>query len=200
MQPIEVPVLVVGAGPVGLMASLLLARRGVRNLVVDRREGPHRAPQAHVVNPRTLEICRAAGVDMARVCARATRREDASHVVWMTKLAGNEVGRLSYERQGDAHLRYTPTPLLSLSQHLFEPILLDRVREESAAEVRYRHQWSALEQDGDGVTSRIDDLETGRSYDVRSRWVLAADGAGSRVRQALDIEMVGPDRLQSFVM
>src|SRR2546426_1829714 len=151
MQPIEVPVLVVGAGPVGLMASLLLARRGVRSLVVDRRDGPHRAPQAHVINPRTLEICRAAGVDMARLRARATRREDGSLVVWMTKLAGEELGRLPYERQGDENLQYTPTPLLNLSQHLFELILLDRLREESDAEVRYRHQWGALEQDGGGV-------------------------------------------------
>ena len=200
MQPLEVPVLVVGAGPVGLMASLLLARRGVRTLVVDRRDGPHRAPQAHVVNPRTLEICCAAGVDMAQLHARATRRQDGSHVVWVTKLSGEELGRLPYERQGDENLRYTPTPLLNLSQHLFEPILLDRLREESDAEVRYRHQWDALEQDAGGVTSRIDDLETGRSYAVRSRYVLAADGAGSRVRKAVDIGMVGPDRLQSFVM
>src|SRR2546426_12165596 len=200
MQPIEVPVLVVGAGPVGLMASLLLARRGVRSLVVDRRDGPHRAPQAHVVNPRTLEICRAAGVDMARLRARATRREDGSHVAWMTKLAGEELGRLPYERQGDENLQYTPTPLLNLSQHLFEPILLDRLREESDTEVRYRHQWGALEQDAGGVTSRIDDLDTGRSYAVRSGYLLAADGAGSRVRKALGIGMIGPDRLQSFVM
>ena len=196
----EVAVLIVGAGPVGLSASLLLARRGVRSLVVDRRDGPHRAPQAHVVNPRTLEICRAADVDMRQLRARATRREDGSHVVWMTRLAGEELGRLPYERQGDENLQYTPTPLLNLSQHLFEPILLDRLSEEREAEVRYRHQWTALEQDPDGVTSHIEQLETGRSYAVRSRWVLAADGAGSRVRRALGIEMIGPDRLQSFVM
>src|SRR2546430_12991551 len=108
MPAVEVRFLVVGAGPVGLCASLLLARLGVRTLVVDRRDGPHRAPQAHVVNPRTLEICRAAGVDMARLRARATRREDGSHVVWMTKLAGEELGRLPYERQGDENLRTPP--------------------------------------------------------------------------------------------
>jgi 2,4-dichlorophenol 6-monooxygenase len=200
MPAFEVPVLVVGAGPVGLTASLLLAKSGVRTLIVDRRDGPHRAPQAHVVNPRTLEICRVAGLDMARLRACATRREDGSHVAWMTTLTGEELGRLPYERQGDENLEYTPTPLLNLSQHLFEPILLDALREESAADVRYRHQWSALEQDDDGVTSRIDDLESGRTYAVRSRYLLAADGAGSRVRKAVDIGMVGPDRLQSFVM
>src|SRR5437763_12939061 len=121
MQRLEVPVLVVGAGPVGLTASLLLARQGVRTRVVDRRDGPHRAPQAHVVNPRTLEICRAAGDDMARLGAAATRRADGSQVVLMTRLSGEELGRLPYERQGDEHLRWTPTPLLNLSQHLLEP-------------------------------------------------------------------------------
>jgi len=200
MPDIEVPVLVVGAGPVGLSAALLLARLGIRSLVVDRRDGPHRAPQAHVVNPRTLEICRAAGLDMARLRAAAAPADDVSQVVWMTRLAGEELGRLSYEREPDENLRYTPTPLLSLSQHLFEPILLDRLQPERDAEVRYRHQWIALEQDADGVTSRIENLATGDGYTVRSRWLFAADGAGSRVRKALEIPMLGPDRLQSFVM
>jgi 2,4-dichlorophenol 6-monooxygenase len=200
MSRVEVQVLVVGAGPVGLSAAMLLGWQGVRTLVVDRREGPHRAPQAHVVNPRTLEICRVAGVDMARLRAVATPREDGSHVAWMTTLAGQELGRLPYERQGDENLHYTPTPLLNLSQHLFEPILLERVRDETAACVSYRRQWSMLDQDASGVTSVIEDLETGESFEVRSRWVLAADGAGSRVRKALDIAMIGPDRLQSFMM
>ena len=58
MRRIEVPVLIVGAGPVGATAALLLAQRGMRCHLVDRRDGPHRAPQAHVLNPRTLEIYR----------------------------------------------------------------------------------------------------------------------------------------------
>jgi 2,4-dichlorophenol 6-monooxygenase len=200
MPRVDVPVLVVGAGPVGLTAALLLATQGVRALVVDRREGPHRAPQAHVVNPRTLEICRAAGVDMMLLHAAATQREDGSHVAWMTTLAGEELGRLPYERQGDENLRYTPTPLLNLSQHLLEPILLDRLRDAAVGSVSYRRQWNVLEQDAGGVRSIVEDLETGENIEVRSRYVLAADGAGSRVRKALDIPMIGPDRLQSFMM
>jgi 2,4-dichlorophenol 6-monooxygenase len=200
MERREVPVLVVGAGPVGLMAAILLGRRGVDTLVVDRRDGPHRAPQAHVVNPRTLEICRAAGLDMARLRERATRREDGGHVVWLTTLAGDELGRLPYERQGDDALAYTPTPLLNLSQHLFEPLLLDEARATGRATVRWRHEWHGLQQDADGVTARVRDLASGRSDEVRSRWLLAADGAGSRIRTALGIDMTGPERVQSFVM
>ena len=200
MKRLEIPVLVVGAGPVGLATSLLLARLGVESLVVERRVGPHRAPQAHVVNPRTLEILRAAGVDVERLRALATPREDGGHVSWVTTLAGEELGRLPYERQGDDVLAFTPTPLLNLSQHLLEPVLLDSLREAGRGEVRYRHECAGFEQDDAGVTARVRDLATGELFEVRSRWLVAADGAGSRIRKALGIEMNGPDRIQSFLM
>jgi 2-polyprenyl-6-methoxyphenol hydroxylase-like FAD-dependent oxidoreductase len=200
MRRVEVPVLIVGAGPVGMTASILLAQQGIGNLVVDRRPGPHRAPQAHAVNPRTLEILRRAGLDAAVLRAHATRREDGSHVAWVTTLAGTELGRLPYERQGDEMLEYTPTPLLNLSQHRLEPLLLDHLRTHELATLRYRHEWMALEQDAGGVTARVHDLDHDGDYEVRSQWLLAADGAGSRVRKAVGIDMLGPDRLQSFVM
>src|SRR5204863_7022983 len=101
MRRVEVPVLIVGAGPVGMTAAILLARQGIESLVVDRRPGPHRAPQAHVVNPRSLEIFRSAGLDRETLRRLATPRDDGSHVSWVTTLAGPELGRLPYERQGD---------------------------------------------------------------------------------------------------
>jgi len=200
MKRIETGVLVVGAGPVGLTASILLAQAGIESLVVDRRDGPHRAPQAHVVNPRSLEIFRQMGLDLERMRASATRREDGSHVRWMTRLDGEELGALPYERQGDENLAFTPTPLLNLSQHILEPILLDHLRAERATAVRYGQQWESLEQDDGGITANIRDLASDETYEVRSRYLFAADGASSRVRRALGIEMMGPDALQSFVM
>ena len=200
MTCVDVPVLIIGGGPVGMMASILLARQGIASRVVERRLGPHRAPQAHVVNPRTLEICRAAGIDVDRLRRLATPRADGSQVVWMTRLSGEELGRLPYERQGDDCLTDTPTPLLNLSQHLFEPVLLDRLRAEPHAEIRYGHQCHGVQADSDGVTAEVESLASGERYQVRSRYLIAADGAGSRIRRALGIEMVGPDRLQSFVM
>ena len=66
----DADVLVVGAGPVGMVASLLLAQQGLTSLVVERRAGVQRAPAAHVVNARSFEILRAAGADMQAIARR----------------------------------------------------------------------------------------------------------------------------------
>lgn len=199
MSRLETSVLVVGAGPAGMTAALLLARLGIPCRVVERRATPQPAPAAHVVNARTFEILRAAGVDMRAIAAASQDPRDAGHVFWVTTLAGRELGRLPYERQDDDVLALTPTPLRNLSQHRLEPILADTVRA-AGVDLRYGHEWQSAEQDADGVTSRVRDHTTGTVHEIRSRWLLAADGAASPVRRALGIAPLGPDRLQSFVM
>jgi 2,4-dichlorophenol 6-monooxygenase len=200
MESIEVPVLIVGAGPVGVMTGLLLQRLGVAACIVERRASPQRAPAAHVVNPRTLEICRQAGVDMQAIAAAAKSPADAGATYWVTKLGGEVLGRLPFERQEDDVLAVTPTPLRNVSQHRFEPILLDALRAAGAAAPRFGHRWESATADADGVTSSLTELESGRRYEVRSRYLIAADGAGSPVRKSLGIAPIGPERLQSFVM
>jgi 2,4-dichlorophenol 6-monooxygenase len=200
MPQLEVPVLIVGGGPVGLLSAILLAQQGIESRVVERRDGPLRAPAAHVVNPRSLEICRAAGIDFETLRAQASAPGDDIQVLFMTKLAGEEIGRIGFENDIPDLVRMSPTPLLNLSQNLFEPILLERLQKEGPADLHYRHQWEASQADADGVTSQIQDLASGETHEVRSRWLIAADGAGSRVRKSLGIEMQGPQKLQSFVM
>lgn len=198
--PIEVPVLIVGGGPVGTTASILLAQQGVASLVVERRESVQPAPAAHAVNARTFEILRAAGVDMQAIAAECKNPSDAGRVRWVMTLTGEELGSLPYERQGDDVLAVTPTPLRNLSQHRLEPILVEHLRKRPNASLRFAHQWEGAEQHASGVTSHVRDLASNRVFEVRSRWLLAADGAGSRVRKALGIEPIGPPRLASFVM
>ena len=200
MERIDTPVLVVGAGPAGMTSSLLFSRLGIASRVIERRATPQRAPAAHVVNARSFEIFRAAGVDMEAIAAACQDPADAGQVYWMTTLAGAELGRLPFERQGEDTLTLTPTPLRSLSQHRLEPILLDELRRCPDVDVAYGHEWVSAEQDAEGVTSTIRDHATGHVYEVRSRWLIAADGAASPIRRSLGIEPIGPDRLQSFVM
>jgi 2,4-dichlorophenol 6-monooxygenase len=69
-----------------------------------------------------------------------------------------------------------------------------------STDVAYGHEWLSATQDTGGVTSRIRDHAAGREEEVRSRWLIAADGAASPVRASLGIAPIGPDRLQSFMM
>ncbi|MEM9561736.1 MAG: FAD-dependent monooxygenase [Actinomycetota bacterium] len=193
---IEVDVLIVGAGPVGLLGGVLAAEHGLRALVVERRDGPQRSPAAHVVNARTFEICRQAGLDMDRIANACQDPSEAGHVNFLTRLNGHLVGRMPFERQGDENLAVTPTPLRNLSQHRFEPILADELRSRSGAELRYGHRWEHSTPDADGVTSIITDLGSETPIEVRSNYVIGCDGAGSRVRKLLDIEMLGPPLIQ----
>ena len=148
--------LIVGGGPVGMLGGILASRHGLTSLVVERRAGPQTAPAAHVVNARTYEICRQAGLDMARIHAAGKDAADAGHVNFVTRLTGDLIGRLPFERQGDECLDFTPTPLRNLSQHRFEPILVDELRASAGAELRYGHQWERSEELGDVVLSDVD--------------------------------------------
>lgn len=192
--PIDVDVLVVGAGPVGLTAAHLCRRVGLRAAVVERREGPQRAPAAHVVNARTFEIWRQAGLDVEALRAHALDPEESSAVHWVDRLGGEVLGSLPYERQGDDQLAVTPHPLRNLSQHRLEPLLVT-----DDLDVRYGHELLDVEQDDEGVVARVQgpDGQVGR---FRADHLLAADGAASTVRRHLGIELEGPRTLQSFRM
>ncbi|MCH2184947.1 FAD-dependent monooxygenase, partial [Myxococcota bacterium] len=111
---IETPYLVVGAGPVGLMAGILLGQSGLSTQVIDQDSGPQESPAAHVVNARTLEICRQAGLDSDALAKIVKPPEDAGHALFVTRLNGDLVGRLPFERQGEECLRFTPTPLRNI--------------------------------------------------------------------------------------
>lgn len=196
----DVDVLIVGAGPTGLLASLLLERQGATTRIVEKRPHPQRAPAAHAVNARTLEICRAAGVDMDAAMRAAKAPEDAGYVYWITKLGGRPLGRVPYERQRDDQLAVTPTPLRNLSQNRFEPLLIEALERLAKRRPDFSHTCLGCEDRDDHVMTTLRDDRSGKESTVASRYVIAADGAGSAIRKSLGIELDGPARLQSFIM
>ena len=189
----RVDVVIVGAGPTGLTAAHLCDRLGLTAVVLERREGPQRAPAAHVVNARTFEIWSQSGVDMGPVFDECLSPEEAGAVHWVTKLGGEVVGSLPFERQGDEMLVVTPTPIRNLSQHRLEPLLLS-----ADLDVRYGHTWLSMTEQSDRVNVVVDGPQG--EYGIEASHLLAADGAASAVRRTLGIELTGPRTIQSFVM
>src|SRR5260221_13452937 len=86
----SVPVLIVGGGPVGLAASFLLSRQGVRSLLVERHPGTAIHPKARGINARTMEVFRQQGVEDA-VRAAGLAPHHTGLIVWTKSLAGEEI-------------------------------------------------------------------------------------------------------------
>jgi len=84
---IEVPVLIVGGGPVGLTASILLSQHGIRSLLVERHPGTAIVPKARGINARTMEMYRQIGIEQA-IRDAGLAPERTGLIVWTESLAG----------------------------------------------------------------------------------------------------------------
>jgi 2-polyprenyl-6-methoxyphenol hydroxylase-like FAD-dependent oxidoreductase len=193
----DIDVLIVGAGPVGISAAMLLHKMGHSVRIIDRRDGPQRAPAAHVINARTFEVWRQIGINVDHLRSHAQEPQAAGQVHWVTKLGGEVLGSLPYERQSDEMLDFTPTPLRNLAQHVLEPLLVDELAA-MGVNIEYSTQWLSMIQEHETVASTT--VHNGTDEVIVAKYVLGCDGASSAVRQASGIAMEGPDNLQSFAM
>ncbi|HVR51081.1 MAG TPA: FAD-dependent monooxygenase [Pseudorhodoferax sp.] len=185
------PVLIVGGGPVGLMMAILLARQGQQAIVFEKKlPRESSAPKAHVLNPRSLEICRAMGIDvdaMRRLSAHASAGNCAR---FMRTLNGAEFGSLPFEAPAAAPTAApTPTPLLNLAQPLFEAVLQRHAEALPGIEIRRGHAFLSCESSAQGVRAQIQSVDG--CYAVDASYLIGADGANSAVREHLGIGMDG---------
>jgi len=199
-NPASKPVLIVGAGPVGQLAALLLSNHGVGSQLIDKRLTTLTAPKAHAVNPRTLEICESIGVSAARLRALGANANDGGDVRFVGTLTGPEFGALPYERQDTEALADTPFPLSNIPQPVFEEELIAKIRNTAEIDFRRGIECTALVDSGDAVTATMLDTQTGEEITQSYDYVIAADGAGSNIRQSLGVAMDGPEALSHNLM
>jgi putative polyketide hydroxylase len=187
---LETPALIVGGGPVGLGAALLLARHGVQSLLVERHPTTSRLPKARLVNTRTMELFRQYGVE-TEVRAAGLPADKARYLIRARSVAGEELDRHEATFTQGAQAFLSPTTSCTCAQNQLEPVLLAAVRDAGMTQVRFQHELTAFEQDANGVTAIILDRTTGDERQVRATYLLGADGAHSRVRESLGIQMLG---------
>ncbi len=184
---VDVPVLIVGGGPVGLSAAIALRRFGIDCLVVERHASTSLFPKGRGLTTRTLEIFRQWGIE-EEVTAAGLPREESLYTYFGETLLAADFRR--FGRPDRIQSIHSPTNRLVCSQDALEPVLR-RHAEVLGADVRFSAQLVAFEQDDEGVTAEISGAD-GAHGTVRCDYLIGADGGRSSVRNALGITVEGP--------
>jgi 2,4-dichlorophenol 6-monooxygenase len=198
MSTEHTPVLIVGGGAAGLTASMLLARQRVEHLLVSARPGTSDLPKAHVLNQRAMEILEDAGAAQ-EIARRGTPAANMAATAFYAGFAGpseeygRRLARLECWGAGGADENWRAASAWvqqNLPQIRLEPVLRARAEQLSPDRIRFQHQLLDLEQDDDGVTCRIRDHAGERDYEVRSQYLIGADGGRACAKQ-LGVEYEG---------
>jgi putative polyketide hydroxylase len=190
----EVPVVIAGAGPAGLVAAITLARNGIGSLLVERNPGLSPLPRATGVSVRTMELLRSWGLEdevRAGQLDLAHARGFATGSLASPEGTAVPAGFPDFEEAAAA----SPTTAAAVPQDHLEPVLLGHLRGLAGAEVRFGTELAAFDQDGGGVTVTLREHAGGAEEFVRAGWLVGADGAHSPVRTGLGIAMDGPGHL-----
>lgn len=184
LPAIDTDVLVVGAGPTGLMAGLVLHRRGVAAVVVDRKAGPTRESRALVVHARSMEIYDQLGL--------AETVLERAYLATRLQVGASPQGpgpNVTLLQTGGT--RFPGVQVFEQSRN--EELLSDTLRD-GGADVRWKHRLVDLSDrtaEPDGRVEALLENDDSALLRVRARWCIGADGASSTVRRQLNLPFEG---------
>ncbi|MGU3436335.1 FAD-dependent oxidoreductase [Actinomycetes bacterium M1A6_2h] len=186
-------VLVVGSGPAGASAALMLSSLGIDNIMITKYRWTANTPRAHITNQRSMEIFRDLGI-AEQVLADATPHEMVGDTVFCTSISGEEIGRIRTwgthpAREADYQLA-SPMLTVDVPQNFLEPILV-RNASMRGTHTRFSTEYVSHTQDADGVDVAVRDRLTGHEYTIRAKYVIGADGARSKVAADIDLPYEG---------
>ncbi len=182
------PVVVVGAGPVGLAAAIELAQTGVQVVVLDDDDTVSVGSRGVCYAKRTLEVLDRLGVGDDCV---------AKGVDW-------NVGRTFFREEEVYNFNLLPEPgykrpgMINLQQYYLEEYEIKRAKELPNLDLRFRNKVVSVLPDGRGATLQIETPDG--IYSMETDWLIVADGARSSVRRMMNLEIDGKIFMDRFLI
>ena len=177
------PVVIIGAGPVGLCAAIDLAQRGIAVLVIDENDKVSFGSRAICFAKRTLEICDRLGIGDKMI---------AKGVEWnLGKVFFDD--RRVYEFNLLAEEAHRRPAFINLQQYYLEVYLVERIRElqKNGAKIDIRGETHLSEIDQTDTAAQLGLDTPDGIYEITANWVIACDGANSPTRAMLGLDFVG---------
>jgi 3-(3-hydroxy-phenyl)propionate hydroxylase len=178
-QPAHHPIVIVGAGPVGLTAALDLATKGRRSVVIDRKANLSDGSRAICWSKRTLEVMDRLGVARALL---------AKGVTWRTGKVFFDT-RAIYEFDLLPESDHRMPAFINLQQYYFEHACIEAAANTGLIDVRWQEEVHGLDIANDGVVLTI--ATPDGAYRLAADWVIAADGARSSMRRLMGLGFEG---------
>ena len=194
-------VIVVGAGPTGLMLALELGRRGIATLVLSDNRTTSATPKATVTQARTMEQFRRVGLAGA-VRATGIPADLPTDAVYTTRIARHELARHRMPSPDEARRRVrdaasvTPELTHRSSQMWIEPLLVAACRRVPAIDLRLGWRVTRFHDTGDAVT--VDAEHDGRPHAFTAAYLVGCDGAASTIRAQLGIDLGDSAAITAF--
>lgn len=187
------PVVIAGAGPVGLSLAIELAYRGIRCLVVEQSDGTVEFPTTNLANTRTCEHLRRWGIADKMRYDSGYPTDYPRNYLFVTRMTGYEIARFDHAPNGDPAARspYSPEGRLWISKPYFDPVLRAHAKSLPKVQIRYDTSFESFEQSAHSVKAEILDKTTGRREIIEADYLVGCDGGRSHIRRALEIKYQG---------
>jgi putative polyketide hydroxylase len=180
---IKTPVLIVGAGPVGMMSALLLARQGVRSVLIERRNELTAHPKGRGFNARSMELFRQCGM-LDDMIAAQPKTEQVANVAIGQALDDPHLRIMPFFGAEQSIREFSPATNVVGGQDIVEMVVVSHLRRFGAVNVIYDCELDQIAQGESGVTARAK-RDDGTHLHFAADYVIAADGARSPVRGLL---------------
>ena len=180
----EVPVCIIGCGPIGLAGALLLSHLGIKTLMIERRSEVNTHPRSRFVDTNTMELMRFLGIE--KVVEDSGLGPDWTYCNrWCDSLTNYQIGTVVTPSFFTVPKTTSPTMPVMTCQDYVENALLSKVHNNEFIDVLYRTEAIGLDQDDEGTTVQIRDLETGEESTIAASYTIGSDGPHSFVREQI---------------